>query len=806
MRTRSLSARAVGGLVLAILTAVAMVAAFAAPANAGKPGGGGGSPTSVNTTFNAKDGNLTVEAPETDWKTYEGEPTLITDDMPSGALDNSFGQGSKDDNINATIVNGSIPNNKSDLTKLFFTTFPENGKQWIAGGYRRANTLGTANFSFELNKFPQSFTSSSTGPVTFTRTDGDSLILFDYASGGNVVNLGLSRWTTTGNPKTACQANNSVPCWGKVKVLNGTGLANASVNNSNFPGFSTDDPFTAAANDMPVDTFGEFVINATDAGIITGTPQLCAAETSIGSIMVRSRSSAAFDSELKDFIGPRNVAVTIPQAQTVFTPGKASGSATPLYVHDDQLVDPAKELPDPDNDPTTPSVSSSVAPTPAGVKGKDTDSASVADVHVPPPPNTLVQADVVHGDSTSEVDASVPRAYDQSRSKIVGLNVLNGVVSASVVQATAYAVHLPSGTRGDTLGIDASDNSGIQGLSIDPDGPKQGPLDINNQPPILYNDIRPGMRVNLDSRVFGDGSYVSVYEETTSNITNPANPALGTIAHFIADASVSMIHVHITDRNAALHNNPLAPTPVSALEAVVGQATAHAEQDDAVCKPFGHIVANALLAEVSTSTTGVVATKGYVTVPENGGESSREVLGFTIDGTQLAGSPTHVLTANVGNTYAFGNAFVPPTANSHAHAAGVCVLKDSATNKCIVSADAIDASTQSDATAGPPQSATSTGGASFVKLVITNPVTGAVTTIDGAAPPNTVIDLSPLVKITLNKQECFVGAGTASPCTGTNGAELRVTALEVLLLPNNGKGLPEATITVAQATSGAFLT
>src|SRR5688500_1991759 len=58
--------------------------------------------------------NLTVEnpAPSIDWITVtENRKT----DQPTGANDDSFGQGSKEDTPVPSVVDGSIPNNKSDL-------------------------------------------------------------------------------------------------------------------------------------------------------------------------------------------------------------------------------------------------------------------------------------------------------------------------------------------------------------------------------------------------------------------------------------------------------------------------------------------------------------------------------------------------------------------------------------------------------------------------------------------------------------------------------------------------------------------
>ena len=60
---------------------------------------------------------------------------------------------------------------------------------------------------FEFNKVK---TPSANGK-TPVRSAGDMLVTFDFASGGNVVRLGLHRWVTTGAAATVCEASNSCP-------------------------------------------------------------------------------------------------------------------------------------------------------------------------------------------------------------------------------------------------------------------------------------------------------------------------------------------------------------------------------------------------------------------------------------------------------------------------------------------------------------------------------------------------------------------------------------------------------------------
>ena len=74
-------------------------------------------------TFEGGDGNLVVNAPgNTDWENVSG---LITgNDLPTGQTDNSFGNGTKENDINVTVGLGSIPNSKADLGKFLFASEP----------------------------------------------------------------------------------------------------------------------------------------------------------------------------------------------------------------------------------------------------------------------------------------------------------------------------------------------------------------------------------------------------------------------------------------------------------------------------------------------------------------------------------------------------------------------------------------------------------------------------------------------------------------------------------------------------------
>ena len=220
-------------------------------------------------------------------------------DKPTGATDDSFGQGTKEDSPVPTVVSGSIPNNKSDLLRFYVSTerFVANDFLYLAWERVQAPN-GTTNMDFELNQSDQMSANGKT-PV---RTAGDILINYDLSKGGTQPTLGFHRWVTTGNAATVCEASNTVPCWGKgTQVLAGGASA---VNLS-----SVVDPILAAGQSssrtLDALTFGEASIDLQTSGIFQSNVCL-----NFGQAYLKSRSSDAFTSEIKDFIAPISVSVT----------------------------------------------------------------------------------------------------------------------------------------------------------------------------------------------------------------------------------------------------------------------------------------------------------------------------------------------------------------------------------------------------------------------------------------------------------------------------------------------------------------
>jgi hypothetical protein len=254
-------------------------------------------------TFESADGNLEASgAPgHTDWDTAPAR--AVKDDLASGGDDNAFGQGSKEDSSNVSVVKGSIPPQKSDLTRFYVAHENLNGEFFLYLAWERTNELGSANMDFEFNQATQTLSDASVGAVTINRTAGDLLITYDFGGSG-APSLGILRWITTGN-KSQCYSANSLPCWGDRQNLSASGFADGAVNSVGIVDTNGSTDVNLGPN-----RFGEAAINLSKAGP-NGTsifpPGQC---VNFASAFLKSRSSASFTAELKDFIAPANANIS----------------------------------------------------------------------------------------------------------------------------------------------------------------------------------------------------------------------------------------------------------------------------------------------------------------------------------------------------------------------------------------------------------------------------------------------------------------------------------------------------------------
>jgi hypothetical protein len=286
MERRTPRARAlvtvVAALAIAAVLLVGMRAAFASHPEVSLPN----SNFEIDTNANLK---VDDPAPSIDWAAPSVTETRKADKL-TGSGDDSFGQGTKEDTAVPTVINGSIPPNKSDL--LNFGVYLEtnaNGKFLNVFWHRVQEPSGTTNMDFEFNK---SSTISGNG-VTPVRTAGDVLIQYDLSQGGTNPQLFLSRWVTSG-ASSECEASNSTPCWSDRVNLTAQGDATGSINTTAIPAAQSEGLGNVSAR-----TFGEAQI---DFDALTGGSG--ASCESFAGAYLKSRSSDSFTAAMKDFIAP----------------------------------------------------------------------------------------------------------------------------------------------------------------------------------------------------------------------------------------------------------------------------------------------------------------------------------------------------------------------------------------------------------------------------------------------------------------------------------------------------------------------
>jgi hypothetical protein len=232
-------------------------------------------------------------------------------DLATGQTDNSFGNGTKESDINVTVGTGSIPNSKADLGNFYVANETlANNHVLLYLGWTRVNTSGTTNFDFEINKAAQPDLTTP-GPKTLVRTPGDIIINYDFQGGAQKPTLAFRTW----------QANGT---WSDPTPLTGT-TGEAEVNRVDLANPLAQPPSPATA---PAFTFGEAAIDLTAAGIVAEGD--CAP---FSSAYVKSRSSDAFTSAVKDFIAPVHVSLSRCGSLSIHKSAKHAASPTGSINH-----------------------------------------------------------------------------------------------------------------------------------------------------------------------------------------------------------------------------------------------------------------------------------------------------------------------------------------------------------------------------------------------------------------------------------------------------------------------------------------
>jgi uncharacterized repeat protein (TIGR01451 family) len=280
--------------------------------------------------FEGSDGNMVVDTTgHTDWESFAPPVLRTLTDLPSGTSDNSFTQGTHEDDPNVVIASGSVPPNKNDLTRAYAASQTISGETFLYLAWeRQPNPDGSANIDFELNQNATAGDFTKPGALTINRTEGDILITYDFGGSGTP-DLGLLTWLTAGNghSNSDCEASGAkLPCWGDRIDLNPSSNPPAE---SGVNGTAIDEVF--AGGQLSAGSFGEAKI---DLSAVPGvfTPDTC---KEFGDWFVKSRSSgSSIDAELKDFIAPAPIQVSNCAAPTISTTLSETKGSIGDSVHD----------------------------------------------------------------------------------------------------------------------------------------------------------------------------------------------------------------------------------------------------------------------------------------------------------------------------------------------------------------------------------------------------------------------------------------------------------------------------------------
>ena len=641
-----------------------------------------------------------------DWDSPPPNLTTFTDG--SGQSDDAFGLGSKELAPGGwQCINGSAPS-KDDIVGGQVAFRLIGGKQFVYVNFRRAGVNGDAHMDYEFN---QSKDPNPACPALPKRTPGDLLLAFDTNNGGATITVRAFRWQGTAVSGTF----NELPLGSQGMFWDGA---------VNIP--------NTMAGYAP-GAFGEAALNLTDTVGQVGC-------SLFSTVYMKTRSSTSIDAALQDRTAalPVNFAVDRPDL------AHARGGSLGASVNDPLLGLNQAFVP----------VSSSQS----GV-GSNGSSDQLLNPKVPAD-GSVLSADVLRSSARSTITQSPAQAVHTGFAEAAGVNVLNGLVTASAVRGVATAVATGHSSSFSSLGS-AFKNLVVQGVAM--------------------NDVTPNTRVDLPAAVYGLGSYVILYERNGSTSQPPATQ--NSDGTYVADLSVNMIHVHITDQLPLVAGD-------QPLDVIVAHADAHADFPQTMrCPgtPNQAVSGHAFIGSEATSPAVLPLLVGFVSIPPSGGHDHQD-----LDQASLSN-----LTAGASVSDSSGDlAPTASTSSSYAQAAGVCAFPSPA--GCTVGAQLVKSVSSS--SAGAAGASSNDGGTQLVGVTVQG------TTVPLNAGPNQRIDIPNVGYVILNEQFCDNNAALASHCAdGTGAAGLTVRAIHVVVtVPGNPLGLTTGEVIVAEAHSDAM--
>ncbi len=659
------------------------------------------------------DGNL-VDSPAggpIDWSTdpegtvpHPGLPNRVDFKDASGAGDGIFGQGSKELEPGAwTCLTGSAPG-KSDILKGSVAIRAIAQKRFMYVDFFRLKTEGDVHMDYEFNQSsePNPACAALGGQAPKKRTAGDVLITFDTELGGKIILVRAFEWV----------GDHTVGTFKELPLGSQGVLWDAAVNIPNtIPG-------------AEAGAFGEAVINITDSPIQFLCPEFA---------YMKTRASSAINSELKDRTAPLKIVFADRPDLAL-----AEKSAFGAFISDPLL-----------------GINQTVVPVSSRQQGVGRNEQSEQLLSVPVP--GYLQADVLRASSTSEISIGPAQAKHTSVSEAVNVNILNGLVTASLVRGVATTTASGSASSFSSIGSTFKDLV-VNGTAI--------------------NNVTPNTRIALPDSPFGPGSYVLLYERAGSTST----PAPGQIegGTYAADLIVNMIHVVIKGL----------PQPGDETEVIVSNAVAHTDfpqRELCALPPEQMVSGHAFIASATTNPSFVPTVVGFVSIPATGGFDHQDLNEATIGSVVSAEAAMSESSGALSATNS--------TASSFAQVTGVCLPTPGCTT---ISATAVKSQSNSTADGG----ASSNGdGTELIGLVVMG------TPMSANPPPNTTMELPGIGFVILNEQFCDNNGTLAANCsdgTVAGNSGLTVRAIHVFVtVPANLAGLQEGEAIVAEAHSDA---
>jgi uncharacterized repeat protein (TIGR01451 family) len=299
-------------LALALLAGVALAAAPASAAQLTRTDA-----PLPDSNFQGADGNQDDVSPLVDWQGMEGVGRVRHSPDPNDE-DSAFKGGSKEDEPgewDLTTEAGGVNPAKDNIRDAWSVVDQPGGNTFLYLGFAREASQGTTFLAFELNRDARLWDNGRASIPC--RSTGD--VLVSYEPQGNSVSVVLQRWVTdiTDNA-TGCARTGRLENFANLSPNAAQAAVNAGEITNYLPG--------AYRGTIPTERFGEASLNlAALLEAAFGTDCLA-----FSSIWMHSRSSTSEQSNMQDYVAPRQLNVRTCAASGVkFFDSNANGQRDP---------------------------------------------------------------------------------------------------------------------------------------------------------------------------------------------------------------------------------------------------------------------------------------------------------------------------------------------------------------------------------------------------------------------------------------------------------------------------------------------